>query len=158
MEFELGRAIASGIVGAAAMTMVTAMGASMMGMKMDMPMTLGTMLLPPGKQAWTLGLMLHLMMGAVFFVAYAALFRGLGLDSGIVGWSALFGAIHAIVAGMAFGMMPAMHPRMTTEPATHQNAIPAPGIMGLNMGTMAPMAIVLAHVVFGVVAGAIYAA
>ena len=127
-------------------------------MKMDMPMTLGTMLLPKGTAAWVLGMMAHLMMGVIFFLIYAALFAALGIESGIIGWSALFGAIHALLAGAAFGMMPTIHPRMATAPTASAGTVAAPGFFGLNMGMMGPVAIIAVHVVYGLVAGAIYAA
>jgi hypothetical protein len=157
MEFEIGKAVVGGLVGTIAMTMAMTMG-SMMGMKMDMPMMLGTMLLPKGTAAWVAGLMLHLMMGIVFFIVYAAVFTGLNVESAIVGWSALAGAVHAIVAGAGMGMMPVLHPRMAAAPGSGLNKLPAPGFFGVKMGTMAPMAIVAVHVAFGLVAGAIYAA
>ncbi|MBI4336217.1 MAG: hypothetical protein HY683_00100, partial [Chloroflexi bacterium] len=70
MDFEIGKAALAGVVGTLVMTAVMYMG-SMMGMKMDMPMTLGTMFLPRGTAAWALGLMMHLMMGIVFYIMYA---------------------------------------------------------------------------------------
>lgn len=157
MEFEIGKAVVGGLVGTIAMTMAMSMG-SKMGMKMDMSMMLGTMLFPKGTTAWLAGLMLHLMMGIVFFIIYAAIFTGLDVGSAIVGWSALFGAVHAIVAGAGMGMMPALHPRMASAPGTGPDTLPAPGFFGMKMGTMAPMAIVAVHVAYGLVAGAIYAA
>lgn len=155
MDFDIGRAILGGLVGTVSMTVVMYMGA-MMGMKMDMPMTLGTMLFPKGPAAWVVGLMMHLMMGVVFFIIYAALFTALNIESGIIGWSALFGAIHALMAGAAFGMMPSVHPRMAAEPTP--GTVSAPGYFGVKMGMMGPVALIVVHVVYGLVAGAIYAA
>lgn len=157
MEFEIGKAVVGGLVGTVAMTMAMSMG-SMMGMKMDMSMMLGTMLFPKGTTAWLAGLLLHLMMGIVFFIIYAAIFTSLDVESAIVGWSALFGAVHAIVAGAGMGMMPVLHPRMASAPGVGPDKLPAPGFFGMKMGTMAPMSIVAVHVAFGLVAGAIYAA
>jgi hypothetical protein len=158
MEFDIARAAVSGAVGAVAMTVVMYMGSMMMGLKMDMPMTLGTMILPKGTAAWALGLMVHLMMGAVFFIVYAALFQEFGIRTAIAGWSALFGVVHALLAGMAFGMMPMLHPRMATEPASDSGKVAAPGYWGIKLGWMGPMAIIGVHAVYGALAGAIYAA
>lgn len=157
MEFEIERAVLGGLVGTIGMTVVMYMG-SVMGMKMDMPMTLGTMLLPKGTAAWAVGLMMHLMMGIVFFIIYAALFKVFGIHSAIAAWSALFGVVHALVAGTAFGMMPALHPRMATGPASPPDSVPAPGILGINMGAMGPMAVIAVHAIYGLVAGSLYAA
>lgn len=157
MDFEIGRAVLGGLVGTIAMTVGMYMG-SMMGMEMDMPMTLGTMFFPKGAAAWVVGLMMHLMMGVVFFIIYAALFTAFGIESGIIGWSALFGAIHALMAGAAFGMMPSVHPRMATEPKSSPRTVSAPGYFGVKLGMMGPAALIVVHVIYGVVAGAIYAA
>lgn len=157
MDFDIGMAVLGGLAGTAAMTVVMYMG-YMMRMKMDMPMTLGTMFLPKGGAAWVVGLMIHLMMGTIFFIIYATLFSALGVQSAIPGWSALFGVVHAAIAGTAFGMMPMLHPRMATGSATSSETVPMPGFFGTKMGMMGPMSIVMVHVVYGLVGGAIYAA
>mgnify|MGYP001568539974 FL=1 len=158
MEFELGMAVVAGLAATAVMTAVLYMG-FMMGMRMDMPMMLGTMFLPKGVAAWFLGLMIHFMMGAAFFVVYAALFNALDLKSSLAGWGALFGLAHGVAAGMAMGMMGAMHPRLAPAgggPAT--DTLPAPGLFGIHVSAMAPVAILALHVIFGAVGGAVYGA
>ncbi len=155
MEFEIGKAVLGGVIGTLAMTMAMYMGGMVMGLKMDMPMTLGTMVLPKGSGAWILGMMMHLMMGAVFFTIYAALFHAFGIRSGVIVWSGAFGVVHAVMAGVVFGMMPAIHPRMATAGGNGET-VPAPGYFGLKLGAMAPMAIVAVHVVFGLAGGAVY--
>jgi hypothetical protein len=140
------------------MTMVMYMGSFMMGMKMDMPMTLGTMVMPKGTSAWALGAMMHLVMGIVFFIIYAALFSTLSIQSAVAGWGALFGVVHAVLAGVAFGMMPRLHPRMAVASASVAQTVPAPGFFGMNTGRMAPMALIGVHVVYGGLGGAIYSA
>lgn len=157
MDFDIARAVLGGLAGTAAMTMLMCLGGSMMGIKMDMPMILGTMFLSKGTAAWMVGMMMHLMMGIVFFLIYGLLIAGFEIHSAIAGWSALFGSVHALIAGTAFGIMPVLHPRMATEPASDSDTVPTPGFMGLQLGRMAPMAIIGTHVVYGVVGGAIYA-
>lgn len=152
MEFELGSAIVAGLVATAVMTVVMYMGSAMMGMGMDMPMMLGTMVLPQGSAARGLGLILHFMMGVIFFVIYAGLFEAWAIEDGIVGWSALFGLVHGLIAGTAMGMMGVMHPRMGME----AGSLPAPGFMGLKMGGVAPMAVLALHVIYGAVGGVVY--
>lgn len=158
MDFELGTAIAAGLAGTAAMTAIMYMG-FVMGMRMDMPLMLGTMFLRRGPAAWVLGLMLHFMMGAAFFVVYAGLFDALGLETSLAGWGALFGLAHGVAAGMAMGMMGAVHPRLAADgPDVAGEALPAPGPFGIHMGMMAPVAILGLHALYGAVAGAVYAA
>ena len=158
MEFDLGTAILAGLVGTAVMTAVMYMG-YMMNMRMDMPMMLGTMFLPKGPAAWAVGLMLHLMLGAIFFVVYALLFDALSIESGIVGWSAIFGLVHGTVACMAMGMMPVMHPRMATAAGPmDEDRVANPGIFATSFGLMGPMALLALHLIFGVVGGLVYSA
>lgn len=157
MDFQAGVAVVAGLVGTAAMTVVMSM-AGMMGMKMDMPMILGTMLFPRGGAAWALGLMMHLMMGVAFFLIYAALFRAFGLHSALAGWGGLFGAVHGLAAGMAMGMAPMMHPRMATAGTPSSSEVASPGFMATRMGMVGPMAVVMVHALYGVASGAIYAA
>lgn len=154
MEFELGNAIIAGLAATLVMTVVMYMGSAMMGMNMDMPMMLGTMLLPKGPAARGIGLILHFMMGAIFFIIYAGLFDAWGIEDAVVAWSALFGLVHGLIAGAAMGMMGAIHPRMGTE----AGSVPVPGFMGLKMGAMAPMAILALHVIYGAVGGGLYQA
>lgn len=159
MPFDAVNVVVAGLAGTVEMTAVITMGGAVMGIKMDMPLTLGTMFVPKGVPAWTVGLMLHLMMGVVFFLAYALLFQWFGLSSHLGRWGAAFGVGHATVAGVAFGVLPALHPRMAAAgAAAGAGTIPAPGFFGAGLGGMAPMAVILAHVVFGLTAGWIYAA
>jgi hypothetical protein len=158
MEFQLDTAILAGLIATAAMTGLMYMG-FLMNMRMDMPLMLGTMFLPRGTAAWVLGLMLHLMMGAAFFVVYALLFDALAIESGIVGWAAAFGLVHGAIAGMAMGMMPVMHPRMATaHGSVGSEQVPNPGFFASSFGLMGPVAILMLHLVFGVVGGIIYSA
>jgi len=156
MELDVGKAILAGLVGTGVMTAVMYMG-HLMNMRMDIPMMLGTVFLPKGTAAWVVGLMMHLMMGALFFLIYAALFDALSIDSGIVGWAVIFGLAHGTIAGAAMGMMPAMHPRMATAggPETEDTVL-NPGMFALSMGMMGPMALLALHAVFGLAGCLVY--
>ncbi len=157
MEFELGTAVIAGLAATAVMTVALYMG-FLMGMRMDMPMMLGTMLLPRGPAAWALGLMMHFMMGAGFFVIYAILFNVLSIEESLVVWGAIFGLVHGTIAGMAMGMMNVMHPRMETSAGqAGVGALQAPGFFGLRVSSMAPVAILMLHAIYGAVGGAAYA-
>ena len=84
-------------------------------MKMDMLQMLGTMMLPAGAMAYGLGLMMHAAASAAFGLAYAGLFNALELEA-TAAWGLLFGLVHWMVAGMAMGMMPIMHPQTLSPP------------------------------------------
>ena len=101
--------------------------------------------------------MVHLMMGAVFFAVYAALFDLLAIESGIVGWAALFGLVHGVAAGAAMGMMPVMHPRMVTAGGSFgETGVANPGLFASAFGMIGPMALLALHVLYGAVGGLVY--
>lgn len=157
MDFTVGTAIFAGLIGTVVMTAFMYV-AAITGMKMDMPMMLGTMFTRRGTAAWVIGAMMHLAMGAMFFLAYAGLFDVLGIESAVVAWAALFGGAHGLIAGMALGMMPAMHPRLEPAGAAPGAGVPAPGMFALRFGLMGPVAVVMLHVVYAAVAAAVYTA
>lgn len=90
---DWGNAILAGLVATAVMTAVMYLGKAM-GMPMDMPRMLGLMFVGPDSVGlvYMLGLMVHLMMGVIFAIVYAALFDLLGVDANWL-WGAIFGAI-----------------------------------------------------------------
>ncbi len=160
MDFEAGKAVIAGLIATGVMTMLMYAG-SMMGMRMDMPAMLGTMILPIGPAARAVGLMMHLMMGGLFMLVYAGLFAAIDTNA-VAGWGALFGVAHGVMAGAAMGLMPLMHPRMTPSAigagAGQPGVLTSPGFFGTKVSPMAPVAIIALHAVFGVVGGAVYGA
>ncbi len=120
---------------------------------------LGTMFLPKGPAAWLLGLMMHFAMGVAFLIVYAVLFDAFGLEDGLAGWGALFGLVHGVVAGTFMGMIGMMHPRVARAAVGDGgDSIPDPGLFAVRVAAMAPMAVLVMHVIYGAVGGAIYAA
>lgn len=148
---DIGMAIVAGIVATAVMTALM-YGARVMKMNMDMPRMLGLMFSPPENRSmvYLIGFVMHFMMGGIFGLLYAALFEALDISAGIL-WGGFFGLVHGLVAGMALGMMPAMHPRMGEG-----QVLTAPGPFAVKWGGMLPAGIIMLHIVFGAVVGAIY--
>jgi hypothetical protein len=150
---DWGSAIVAGLAATAVMTALMYMGKAM-GMPMDMPRMLGLMFGEPDNSGavYGAGAVVHVMMGAVFGVVYAAIFELLNVDPSW-GLGALLGVAHGVVAGMAFGMMPALHPRMGVG-----KVLAAPGLFGVNYGAMVPVGVIMLHVIFGAVVGGVYGA
>lgn len=144
-------AIIAGLVATAIMTATMYMGRAM-GMPMDMPRMLGLMFTGPGNtgMVYTLGLIVHFMMGAIFGIIYALVFNIVGVDASWL-WGAILGALHGVVAGVAFGMMPMMHPRMGDG-----QVLDPPGMFGKDYGPMVPVGVIILHVIFGLVVGLLY--
>jgi uncharacterized membrane protein YagU involved in acid resistance len=137
----------AGFVATAAMTALM-YAAPTMGMpKMDIAAVLGTMFLASPGPAFWLGMIIHLMMGAVLFPAVYRFAlqpgRGRGTGRGV-----LFGLLLWAVANlMVMPMMGAIHPMVKS------GMMPAPGFLMLNLGVMAPMGSLIGHLLYGAVLG-----
>lgn len=147
---DWGSAIWVGILATLVMTVLMYAGKAM-GMSMDMPRMLGSMVADPESSvAVALGLVVHFMMGVVFAIVYVLLFDAFGIEPSWL-WGSVFGVIHGVIAGVAMGMMPAMHPRMGPG-----KELPSPGLFGRKLSAMAPVGIIVLHIIFGAVVGGIY--
>ncbi len=154
-NFEPGAAIGAGLVGALAMLAVIYAGRATDMTSMDLLRMLGTMIVPKESNTivYGVGLMMHLMMGAVFGVVHAGLLHVVGPSSeaAAAGFGALFGLGHG---AMVVATMPLM--LTMAHPLVNSGDLPAPGVAMTGMGKMTPMGMLMAHVVFGLVTGAIY--
>lgn len=144
-----GRAVLGGVIGGAVMSLMMALGRSMMGMQANLEMMLGTMFgAAPGPGTWLLGFGMHLMISALIALIYAWGFERLthrgGWQMGLG-----FGVIHAVIGGVAMGMMPAIHPLIPEQ-------MPAPGAFMSNLGMMGIVAEFVLHMVYGAIVGATY--
>ncbi len=93
-----------------------------------------------------------LLNGVIFSIIYAVLFTALGLSGGWR-WGLIFGAVHSVLAGVVLGMMPLVHPRVGPG-----KELPAPGLFAKNISPMAPVGLIMLHLVFGAIVGALYLA
>jgi hypothetical protein len=143
-----------GVVATVLLTAVI-VGAQLAGLtRLDIPLMLGTLLTGDPDRARFLGFFLHLAMGQVFALFYAAGFAELGRSDWWLG--AGFGLVHAAVAGTVLvPLLPTIHPRMATERAgpTSTTILEPPGLLALNYGWSTPLVTVAAHVVYGAVLG-----
>jgi hypothetical protein len=156
-NFEIGPAVVAGLVGALAVLIVIYAGKAMGMTTMDLLKTLGTMVVPKAATnvVYAVGLMMHLMMGAVFGVIHAGLLHAVAptTDAAAVGFGALFGGLHgALVVAMMPTMLTMMHPLVRS------GDMAKPGVAMTGMGKMTPMGMLMGHIVFGVVTGSIYVA
>ncbi|RME08085.1 MAG: hypothetical protein D6803_02145 [Anaerolineae bacterium] len=142
-------AIVAGLVGTVVITLIMAMAPKMGMPKMDMVGMLGSMF---GGENRALGLVIHLMMGAIFALIYAYLWSA-GVGSVSVGSGAVFGIVHWLIVGLIMGGMPMMHAGIKS------GAVEAPGVYVLKSGgVMAFMGGLVGHIIFGIVVALVYAA
>ncbi len=155
--YDPGIAVLAGVVGAVAMLMVIYGGRAMGMTSMDLLRTLGTMIKPHGSDtsARAIGLMMHLMMGAGFGLVHAGLLHAANPSSegAATAAGALFGLVHG---ALVVAMMPVM--LQMAHPLVAAGDIPAPRVAMTGFGKLTPVGMVMAHVVFGLVAGWIYTA
>lgn len=152
VEFELGPAIGAGLIGGGVMVVLLYTGIAMMpdAMRMNLLLLLGGMMGLTGGAAYALGLMMHAMMSGVFGVIHASIFARGDIDDAILLWGIVFGAGHAVITGMMFGMLPRVHPLIRSA------RMEAPGVMGLAMGMPTATGFVMLHLVFGGLVAVLY--
>lgn len=122
--------------------------------RLDIPLMLGTLLTGDPDLARFLGFFLHLAMGQLFALFYAAGFAALGVATWWLG--AGFGIVHAMVAGaILVPLLPTVHPRMATERAgpSSKAILEPPGLLALNYGWSTPLLTVAAHAIYGAILG-----
>ncbi len=154
VNFEIGSAIVAGLVGGGVMVVLLYAGIAMMPrqMRMNLLLLLGGMMGLTGGAAYVLGLMIHGVMSAVFGVVHAGVFAAGDIEDGVLAWGLLFGLAHAVAAGVALGMLPAVHPLIRAR------RMEAPGVLALRLGGPTAMGFVVLHLVFGALVALIYAA
>jgi hypothetical protein len=165
MEFELWPAIVAGLAGGLMMSALMTMMRSMGKTEMDMALLQGSMFTDDRGRARAIGLFTHLvMMSAVVFGSiYALLFAILGVEQGNAWWvGGAIGVVHGLLAGMGMAMMPSMHPRMPAqaqvgEGTRHSLQLEPPGLFGKNYGGATPPGMLMAHIIYGIVVGLVYA-
>jgi hypothetical protein len=153
VDFELGPAIAAGLVGGGVMVLLLYAGRAMMPaqMRMDLLLLLGGMMGLRGPAGYASGLMMHGVSSAAFGVLHAAVFASADIDDAVLAWGIAFGAVHALATGMALGMMPAVHPEIRA------GRLAAPGPFALSLGAPTALGFLVLHLVFGGLVGILYA-
>ena len=96
--------------------------------------------------------MVHAGLSIGFALAHVGLYQAFGLESNLVGWGVLFGAIHWLIVGMGMGMrmMRIMHQGIKT------GIISAPGAFALGYPKMTAAGFLILHVVYWVLVAAMY--
>ncbi len=153
MDYNYPAVVGAGLLAGAIMLIPIYMGRMMMPnqMKMDLLKMLGTMLMPVSGMTYGVGLVIHAMMSIIFASVHAAFFLWLDIDSSLALWGLLFGAVHWVMVGIAFGMI-----KSSTHRGIRDGAVQAPGFFGLNMGMTTAMGILMVHLIYGVLVGTFY--
>jgi hypothetical protein len=148
-----------GLVATTALTCVM-IAAQLAGFsRLDLPLMLGTIVTEDPDRARVAGFFIHLVMGQVFALGYAAVFALLGTATWWLG--GLLGLLHVTIALTALvPLLAGVSPRIASYragPATTAVLEP-PGLLGLNYGTQTPAVAVGAHLLYGVALGVLLTA
>ena len=125
--------------------------------RMSLPYMLGTIFTPDRDRAKFVGFGVHMLNGWLFAAVYAAAFRSWRRSTWWLG--ATIGLVHGLfvlVAGMP--LLPSVHPRMANEQQgpTPTRQLQPPGFMARNYGRRTPVAVILAHLIYGAILGAFH--
>jgi hypothetical protein len=147
---RLGRAFMAGVLGAGAMSALTAV-ARRRGVDVDFESMLGTIAGGrPSPARRRVGFALQLVNGGLLAQLYAAV---LDRTPQTPGWviGAIVSLLHSLAAGGVLAAVPAMHPEVPRR-------LPKPGAFYAQRGPAAVALLVVGHVVYGAIVGAVYAA
>ena len=147
----------AGFIGTLVLTTLEAGAQQLHLTRMSLPYLLGAMFTPGRERAKVIGFFAHLVVGQLVALIYVAVFHAVGGAGALRG--ALFGAIHAaIVLLVIVPLLPSIHPRMATvhQGPTNLRRIEPPGPLALYYGVTTPVMVLVAHVAFGAVVGALY--
>lgn len=143
-----GRAILFGVLGAAAISLLSAIVRAA-GVPISIEMLMGTLTgLPAGSTAFGVGLVMHLIVGGLFGLLYAYLFERVW-DHGGATTGMLLAVIHASLIGIFIGLTPQFHPLVPERMAD-------PGPFFANLGVVGVVTFFGAHLLYGAIVGAGY--
>jgi hypothetical protein len=146
-----------GFVGTIVFTTLSSTSQGLGLTRMNIPYMLGTMFTPDRDRAKLYGFGVHLANGWLFSLGYIAIFHALHLATWWLG--AIIGLLHAMfVLTTGMRLLPGLHPRMASEQhgPTVARQLEPPGFLALNYGVRTPLAVMLSHIVFGMILGGFY--
>ena len=137
-----------GLVGTLGLTVIMAAATAAGLARLNFPMLLGTFFGPPGPATLAIGFVWHFVNGVLFAIVYGLAFNALGLAPTWLS-GAGFGAVHTIIAGGLLGLISSIHPLIRA------GRMPAPRAFGSRYGSPGVAVLLLAHLVFGGIVGAV---
>jgi len=146
-----------GFAATVVLTSLTIAGQSLGLTRIDIPFILGTMFTPDRDRAKVIGLLVHLVNGWIFALAYALFFQSVHVANWWYG-SMIGFAQGVIVVVAVLPLLPGIHPRMVSdfrgpEPT---RLLEPPGFLATNYGRMTPVVTIIAHAIYGAIIGAFY--
>lgn len=120
-----------------------------LGLRQDVFAEVGAILRAPRRYLRIVGWVGHALLAVAIVLMYSTFFAAVGNDH-LAWWGIFAGAIHGALGGVVVGAWPDLHPGIPGH-------IPAPGAFYRHYGHRDVMTFCFGHLVFGVVAGTVYA-
>ncbi len=146
-----------GFAATVVMTSIMVLAQQLYLTRMSLPLMLGTMLTANRDRAPLIGIAVHLLNGWIFALIYVAAFESAGRATWWFG--AAIGLVHsAFVLLVGMQALPSLHPRMASEQhgPTPTRQLQPPGVLARHYGRRTPLAVVVAHLVYGAILGTFY--
>ena len=125
--------------------------------RLSLPFLVGTFFTADRRIANIIGFLCHLAVGWLFALLYYFIFLRIGTANLWLGMA--FGLVHGVfVLVVVLPLLPEVHPRLATEydgPSATRRLEP-PGFMGLNYGYRTPLVVLIAHIIYGAMLGALF--
>ena len=122
--------------------------------RLALPLILGTVVTRDPDRARAAGFVIHLVIGQMFALGYAACFALLGQATWWLG--GLLGALHgALALTVLIPLLVGIHPHMASNRAGLKSTavLEPPGLLGLNYGAQTPLVTFTAHLAYGIALG-----
>ncbi len=149
----------SGFVATIALTTLLAVFRGGGMTRMDFSLMLGTIFTYNRDRAKVIGFTLHFLLGWLFSLVYVLIFIQLGTQASFRLLGPMLGLVHALfLLSVGMWILPSVHPRMASEDQGPEptRQLEPPGYLAMNYGRQTPLAMVLAHVVYGAIIGWMY--
>lgn len=144
------KAFIAGIVGAALMAAIIGMAIETGFHVLDFSMMWGTLFgLPIGTAAWMIGFGIDLLVGGLFALLYAVVFKAFS-GAGLLRGGAI-GIVHALITGLLIALLPLVHPLM------NNGKMMIPGPYFSRHGLAGVLFYFAIHIVYGATVGWLYA-
>jgi hypothetical protein len=140
-----GRLFSAGVIGGVAFSVLAAVLRAA-GIRVDLELWLGSVVLAPQAAAWLVGFFWHITLSGFIAILYGRAFLALGRATPLLGMRVSL--VHIVLSGLWLGVMPGLHPRIPEE-------MVAPGLFLSAYGVAGVSAFVAVHLVFGAVVGAL---
>ena len=146
--------ISAGLIGGAIMAAILYLGIVMMPsqMRMNLFYIIGSMMMRDDEKIYKVGSMAHAVMSIAFALVHVGIYEVVGLDSNLAAWGLLFGLGHYMVVGAMLGMLPMVHPRISS------GELEAPGAFALAYPRPTAVGFFMLHLLFGLIVGGLYGA